>query len=133
MITHWEVALTYIKGRRTLTATALFGERKRPPSSSFVFNVLEVVRQRLCTFGKLASSRVEGDRRHEHPDLNQRADPSEIAAVEVSSGSNATSRYRPAGPEVRCSPKGDLISTPNSLAQVSRLCNRAEEYGHGSS
>jgi hypothetical protein len=47
MITHWEVALTYIKERRTLTATALFSERKRPPSSSFVFNLLEVVRQRL--------------------------------------------------------------------------------------
>jgi hypothetical protein len=77
-----------------LTATALFSERNRPPSSSFVFNLLEVARQRLCTFGKPASSRVGGDRRHEHPDLNKRAEPSEIAALDASSGSGPKSLTR---------------------------------------
>jgi hypothetical protein len=38
--------------------------------------------------------------------------------------------YRPAGAEVRLGPKGDLILIANPVAHASRLCNRAEEYGH---
>jgi hypothetical protein len=70
MITHWEVALTYIKDGAALAATAAV----QSTFQLFVFNLLEVARQRLCTFGKLASSRVGGDRRHEHRDLNKRAE-----------------------------------------------------------
>ena len=39
---------------------------------------------------------------------------------------------RPA-PRVRFGPKTDLISMPNPVAHASRLCNRAEEYGHAGS
>jgi hypothetical protein len=89
MITHWEVALTYIKDGAALAATAAVQRAQPSTFQLFVFNLLEVARQRLCTFGKLASSRVGGDRRHEHRDLNKRAEPSEIAALDVSSGSKA--------------------------------------------
>jgi hypothetical protein len=94
MITHWEVALTYIKDGAALAATAAVQRAQPSTFQLFVFNLLEVARQRLCTFGKLASSRVGGDRRHEHRDLNKRAELSEIAALDVSSGSRAESLIR---------------------------------------
>jgi hypothetical protein len=94
MITHWEVALIYIKDGAALAATAAVQRAQPSTFQLFVFNLLEVARQRLCTFGKPASSRVGGDRRHEHPDLNKRAKPSEIAALDVSSGSGAESLTR---------------------------------------
>jgi hypothetical protein len=94
MITHWEVALIYIKDGAALAATAAVQRAQPSTFQLFVFNLLEVARQRLCTFGKLASSRVGGDRRHEHPDLNKRAEPSEIAALDVSSGSMLSKNAR---------------------------------------
>jgi integrase len=38
-----------------------------------------------------------------------------------------------ADPRVCFGPKTDLISMPNPVAHASRLCNRAEEYGHAGS
>jgi hypothetical protein len=40
---------------------------------------------------------------------------------------------RRTGSEVRFGPKTDLIPMPNPVAHASRLCNRAEEYGHAGS
>jgi integrase len=48
-------------------------------------------------------------------------------------GQSLQGGWRWAGREVRFGPKTDLIPMPNPVAHASRLCNRAEEYGHAGS
>ena len=52
-------------------------------------------------------------------------------------GPEWVNRYRTpggrAGPQVRFGSKTDLIPMPNPVVHASRLCNRAEEYGHAGS